>query len=49
VLVMVDVVTDAPTEETTQSLLVRDRASAWTPAFQEVRTAMGIPATPPKS
>jgi tRNA1(Val) A37 N6-methylase TrmN6 len=49
ILVMVDVVTDAPTEETSQSLTVRDRASAWTPAFQRVRTEMGLPATPPKS
>jgi tRNA1Val (adenine37-N6)-methyltransferase len=49
VLVMVDVVTDAPTEETTHSLVVRDRASVWTPAFQAVRTAMGIPAAPPRA
>jgi tRNA1(Val) A37 N6-methylase TrmN6 len=49
VLVMVDVVTDAPTEETSHVLVVRDRASVWTPAFQAVRTAMGIPAAPPRS
>jgi tRNA1(Val) A37 N6-methylase TrmN6 len=48
VLVMVDVVTDAPTEESSHSLVVRDRASVWTPAFGAVRTAMGIPSTPPK-
>lgn len=47
VLVMVDVVTDAPTEPTTHSLTVRDRASAWTPEFQVVRAAMGLPTAPP--
>jgi tRNA1(Val) A37 N6-methylase TrmN6 len=49
VLVMVDVVTDAPCAETRHLLVVRDRASVWTADFQAVRTAMGIPATPPKS
>jgi tRNA1(Val) A37 N6-methylase TrmN6 len=28
-------------------LVVRDRAGAWTPAFAAVRTAMGLPPTPP--
>jgi tRNA1(Val) A37 N6-methylase TrmN6 len=49
VLVMVDVVTAAPCEESSHTLIVRDRASAWTADFQAVRTAMGIPAAPPKS
>ncbi len=49
VLVMVDVVTDVATEESLQSLVVRDRASVWTPEFQRVRTAMGIPAAPPRT
>ncbi|MDB4963478.1 MAG: hypothetical protein JWP01_3477 [Myxococcales bacterium] len=48
VLVMVDVVTAAPTDATTHTLVVRDRASVWTPEFQLVRTAMGIPAAPPR-
>jgi tRNA1(Val) A37 N6-methylase TrmN6 len=47
VLVMVDVVTTAPTEATAHTLVVRDRANAWTPAFRVVRTAMGIPDSPP--
>ncbi len=47
VLVMVDVLTDSPGESTTHSLTVRDRASAWTPEFQLVRAAMGLPAKPP--
>ncbi|MDQ3367737.1 MAG: SAM-dependent methyltransferase [Myxococcota bacterium] len=51
VLVMVDVVSDvaatgAP-HGTTHMLVVRDRASAWTPAFQQVRRELGMPATPP--
>ena len=29
-------------------LVVRDRASAWTPAFAEVRRAMGMPSSPPR-
>ena len=47
VLVMVDVLTDAPTTATAHTLVVRDRASAWTPEFQQVRAAMGLPSTPP--
>lgn len=57
VLVDVDVLTVAPPDapapaqvraERTHMLTVRDRAGAWTPAFQAVRTAMGLPATPPR-
>jgi len=50
VLVMVDVfATTAPAAPTTRhTLVVRDRASVWTPAFQQLRTDMGIPATPPR-
>jgi tRNA1(Val) A37 N6-methylase TrmN6 len=48
VLVNVDVVTNAPADASTHTLVVRDRASAWTPDFQRVRTEMGLPATPPK-
>jgi hypothetical protein len=44
---MVDVLTDAATAATAHTLVVRDRASAWTPAFQRVRTELGLPATPP--
>ncbi len=47
VLVMVDVLTDTPGESITHSLTVRDRASAWTPEFQLVRVAMGLPSKPP--
>ncbi len=36
---------DEPAEHT---LTVRDRAGAWTPAFREVRTALGMPSTPPR-
>lgn len=48
VLVMVDVLTSSPAAPAAHTLVVRDRASAWTPAFQQVRTEMGIPATPPR-
>ncbi|MBA3499218.1 MAG: methyltransferase domain-containing protein [Deltaproteobacteria bacterium] len=48
VLVMVDVVSNEATNPTTHTLTVRDRASAWTPEFQRVRTEMGLPATPPR-
>ena len=48
VLVMIDVVGKAPAVTTAHTLVVRDRASAWTPEFQAVRTAMGIPAAPPR-
>nr|MBA3819178.1 methyltransferase [Deltaproteobacteria bacterium] len=48
VLVMVDVVSDAATQATSHTLVVRDRASAWTPAFQQVRRDLGMPATPPR-
>jgi tRNA1Val (adenine37-N6)-methyltransferase len=48
VLIMVDVVTAVPTDATMHSLVIRDRASAWTPEFRQVRTDMGIPATPPR-
>jgi tRNA1(Val) A37 N6-methylase TrmN6 len=47
VLVMVDVLGATPGEPTTHTLIVRDRASAWTPEFQVVRAAMGLPASPP--
>lgn len=46
-LVMVDVLTDAATEASAHTLVVRDGAGAWTPAFQRVRTDLGLPATPP--
>ena len=46
VLVMVDVLTDAPTESSAHTLTVRDRASVWTPEFQLVRAAMGLPSKP---
>jgi tRNA1(Val) A37 N6-methylase TrmN6 len=36
----------APLAEHT--LVVRDRAGAWTPAFREVRAAMGLPPTTPR-
>jgi tRNA1(Val) A37 N6-methylase TrmN6 len=49
VLVMVDVLTAAPTDATTHTLVVRDRASTWTPAFQRVRSDLGLPATPPRA
>jgi tRNA1Val (adenine37-N6)-methyltransferase len=47
-LVMVDVVTAVQVETTSHTLVVRDRSGAWTPEFQHVRTAMGMPSTPPK-
>lgn len=46
-LVMVDVVTLVPVEATSHTLVVRDRSGAWTPEFQLVRAAMGMPSTPP--
>jgi len=48
---MVDVMSHAPAADaaTAHTLVVRDRAGAWTPEFQLVRTAMGLPATPPKA
>lgn len=48
VLVMVDVLTAAQTDVTTHALVVRDRAGAWTPAFRQVRTEMGMPSVPPR-
>jgi tRNA1Val (adenine37-N6)-methyltransferase len=36
----------APSQHT---LVVRDAAGAWTPAFREVRAALGMPATPPRA
>ncbi len=48
VLVMVDVLTDAaPAGPSAHTLIVRDRDGAWTPEFRQVRTAMGLPSTPP--
>jgi len=47
VLVGVDVLAAEPATELTRVLVVRDRAGAWTPDFQAVRTAMGLPSTPP--
>lgn len=47
ILVMVDVLTDTPGESSAHTLTVRDRASAWTPEFQLVRAAMGLPSKPP--
>ncbi len=47
VLVQVDVVTVEPAATENHTLVVRDRASAWTQEFRAVRTAMGMPATPP--
>jgi tRNA1Val (adenine37-N6)-methyltransferase len=44
VLVMVDVLAGAPADTTNHTLVVRDRAGTWTPAFRRVRTDMGIPA-----
>lgn len=46
-LVMVDVVAIAPVESSSHTLVVRERSGAWTPAFQLVRAAMGMPSTPP--
>lgn len=47
VLVMVDVLGGVPGPSTAHTLTVRDRASAWTPEFQIVRAAMGLPTAPP--
>lgn len=47
VLVMVDVVVAEPAAPETHTLVVRDRTGAWTPAFQRVRDAMGLPSAPP--
>ena len=50
VLVLVDVVARAGPADPAgarHTLTVRDKAERWTPAFQAVRTAMGLPATPP--
>lgn len=49
ILVMVDVLSGSPADAAMRTLVVRDRASAWTPEFQRVRTEMGIPAQPPHS
>ncbi|HVV83391.1 MAG TPA: hypothetical protein VHE35_09940, partial [Kofleriaceae bacterium] len=32
----------------THTMVVRDRAGAWTPAFRAVRDALGMPSTPPR-
>jgi tRNA1(Val) A37 N6-methylase TrmN6 len=48
-LVMVDVL--APSGDAAPArheLVVRDRDGRWTPAFQEVRAALGMPSTPPR-
>jgi tRNA1Val (adenine37-N6)-methyltransferase len=50
-LVAVDVLTagdGAPAAPSTHTLVVRDRAGAWTPAFREVREALGMPSRPPR-
>ena len=47
VLVMVDVIAGAPAAAANHTLVVRDRAGAWTPPFRALRTDMGIPASPP--
>jgi hypothetical protein len=47
VLVTVDVLVTGPADTTHHTLVVRDRAGAWTPAARAVRTDMGIPAEPP--
>lgn len=49
VLVMVDVVANGPATTTDHTLVVRDRAGAWTPDFRTVRIDMGIPAAPPNA
>ncbi len=51
ILVMVDVLSalSVPVAVTRHTLIVRDRASAWTGDFQRVRSDMGIPATPPRA
>jgi tRNA1Val (adenine37-N6)-methyltransferase len=46
-LVDVSLLSDRAVETTRHSLVVRDRAGHWTPEFQQVRTDMGLPATPP--
>ena len=47
-LVAVDVFGDAPGAAAAQhTLTVRDHAGAWTPGFRDVRTALGMPSTPP--
>lgn len=49
VLVVIDALSPAPppASAVTTTLTVRDRAGAWTPAFQAVRADMGLPPTPP--
>ncbi len=46
VLVMVDVMARKPAPLITRELVVRDAQSKWTPAFLEVRAAMGMPPQP---
>ncbi|MEO8702652.1 MAG: methyltransferase domain-containing protein [Kofleriaceae bacterium] len=46
-LIHVSVMSDRAAEVMRHTLVVRDRTSAWTPEFQQVRTDMGLPATPP--
>jgi tRNA1Val (adenine37-N6)-methyltransferase len=46
-LVDVSVLTDRAVETSRHRLVVRDRTGTWTPEFQQVRTDMGLPATPP--
>ena len=38
----------APRTPEVHTLVVRDRAGAWTPEFRAVRDAMGLPSTPPR-
>ena len=49
-LVMVDVLAPAGAADPARhELVVRDREGRWTPAFQDVRAALGMPSTPPRS
>ena len=50
-LVAVDVLdADAVATDCSQhTLVVRDRAGAWTPDFRAVRDALGMPSTPPRA
>lgn len=51
-LVAVDVLVaagDAARDGTEHTLVVRDRAGAWTPDFRAVRDALGMPSIPPRS